>query len=142
VLDGFLGGSQSNTKLKENPFLPSYWYVLKLTERSSYITLYHLMKIGYISLNQRQEDKPHNGIILSLPRRKIHSYVSGKGHHYCLMGLSRNDFSGCDAKSGENQLQGQDQDTDRTQEVSKQIKLTEIQHKSCFSMTMQGQTQA
>jgi hypothetical protein len=75
------------------------------------------------------------------PEEKF-SYISGKGHHYGLLGLSRNDFCGCDAKRGENQLQGQDQDTDKTQKVSKQFKLTEIQHKSFFSMTMQRQTQA
>ena len=49
------------------------------------------------------------------PEEKFIVSISGKGQHYCLLGLSRNDFCGCDAKREEHLLQGPDQDTDRTQ---------------------------
>jgi hypothetical protein len=38
------------------------------------------------------------------PEEKFTVTISRKVHLHCLLGLSRNDFCGCDAKRGENKL--------------------------------------
>jgi hypothetical protein len=71
VWDGFLGISQSNTKLIEKPFLPSCWCVLKLRERPFYTRLLQQMKPGSIILNRRQKGA-EQGVV----PKGIHTLVS------------------------------------------------------------------
>ena len=52
VRDSLLGASQENTKLKEMPFIPSCWHVLKLREGPSYPGLLEQTKRGFINLNR------------------------------------------------------------------------------------------
>jgi hypothetical protein len=65
--DGFLGVSQSNTKLRGKPFLQSCRHVLQVREIASYPGLLQQMKPGSIILNWRLKDNPWNITIFNLP---------------------------------------------------------------------------
>jgi hypothetical protein len=67
VQDGFLGISQSNTKLREKSFLPNCGHILKLRERPSCPGLLTADETWSIILNQRQKGYLWNDTIISLP---------------------------------------------------------------------------
>jgi hypothetical protein len=65
--DGFVGASQSNTKLREKSFLPNCGHILKRRERPYCPGLLTVDETWSIILNQRQKGYLWNDTIISLP---------------------------------------------------------------------------
>jgi hypothetical protein len=75
ALDGFAGPYRRKQNRGKKLFLPSYWYVLRLSE-ILYPGSLQQIKPGPIVLNRRQKGNPRNGTVFNLPGRKFKHFPS------------------------------------------------------------------